>query len=333
MSTNVLEEIAGFARRLTGASRAAVVVLGADRRPLDVITSGAGSGPPGPDAVRLVVNSPGPARPGAGILGVRVVGPDEVCGALVVSRKKSGGEFTDADAEQLLALGDVAAAAIHQMRLLHEGQHQERALMALLEMGQELMPTPDATAGLRDIVRHALNLTEADLAIVAVPTDDDPETLVVLVAEGDLGRRIAGARFPVAGSLSGEVLRTEKRLVLSDVTEEPRAHQALVRQAGTGPAALVPLFENGVAFGTLCVARAKGSAPFEDFEFQLLDFFASHASLTLERARRHQDLERLAVLEDEERIARDLHDTVIQRLFATGMLLQGVQRHVQDPAV
>jgi signal transduction histidine kinase len=101
----------------------------------------------------------------------------------------------------------------------------------------------------------------------------------------------------------------------------------------TGAAVLVPLAASGVVLGLLAVAHRPGGPTFEDSDVRLLTTFAGQAALALERARAQEEREMLVVLEDRERIARDLHDVVIQRLFATGLQLQSTARLAARPEV
>jgi signal transduction histidine kinase len=127
------------------------------------------------------------------------------------------------------------------------------------------------------------------------------------------------------------VLRTGKVVVLADATADRRADQPLVRLGGVGPALFVPLSAEGRAFGTLAVANAVGGAAFREADVQLVETFAEQAAVALEHARLRRELDRLAVLEDRERIAKELHDGAIQSLFAVGMGLQGSAMLAGDP--
>jgi signal transduction histidine kinase len=98
-------------------------------------------------------------------------------------------------------------------------------------------------------------------------------------------------------------------------------------------AVAIPLVAGDEALGVLAVARIRDKAPFTATDVALTRSFAAHAALAIQFARAEQDRQRLAVFEDRDRIARDLHDLVIQRLFATGLGLEGVVRRITDPKV
>ena len=108
------------------------------------------------------------------------------------------------------------------------------------------------------------------------------------------------------------------------------SRQPQVRLGTIGPAVFVPLGAPGDIIGFLSVARPTGREPFTTHDVEVLQQFATQASVVIEQGRTREDLHRLSLLEDQERIARDLHDTVIQRLFATGLSLQGVTRLIRE---
>jgi signal transduction histidine kinase len=163
-------------------------------------------------------------------------------------------------------------------------------------------------------------LVGADLATLALPAG--PEELVIRAADGLLADRLLATTFPVEGSVTGEVIRTGKAVLVADASADERTVQPIVA-AGLGPALFVPLAARGHVLGSLTVANARGGPPLREPAVQLVETFAEQAAVALEYARLQQQLHRLAVLEDRERIAKELHDGAIQALFAVGMGLQG----------
>ena len=129
------------------------------------------------------------------------------------------------------------------------------------------------------------------------------------------------------GSVSGDVMRTRQATMLADASTDPRTYQPMVRLGHMGPMVLVPLIVQGRAIGTLVVANPVGGPTFEEQEVHFIETFANQASVALEYARAQRELQRLAVLDDRERIARELHDGVIKSRIAVGMgLPEGAQR-------
>jgi signal transduction histidine kinase len=127
----------------------------------------------------------------------------------------------------------------------------------------------------------------------------------------------------VDGSISGAVARSGKSEVSDDVSTDTRAHQPVVALGEMGPAVFVPLARDRAAFGTLAAVNRRGGRSFTQDDVHVLEAFAGQAALALEYARAQEGIQRLVLLEDRERIAKELHDGVIQALFAVGMGLQG----------
>ena len=159
--------------------------------------------------------------------------------------------------------------------------------------------------------------------------DDSGQQLQMRVVEGEAGDVFRGNTLPVEGSLSGQVMRTGVPEMVADALEDPRILGPL-HSVRFGPGMLVPL-GSPHALGTLVVANRRGGPLFTPTHLQMVTTFSSYAALAIELSRAQQDRERLAVFEDRDRIARDLHDLVIQRLFATGLGLQGLSRHLPSP--
>ncbi|HEV2685704.1 MAG TPA: GAF domain-containing sensor histidine kinase, partial [Actinomycetota bacterium] len=166
---------------------------------------------------------------------------------------------------------------------------------------------------------------------IVMPLDDDPEQLVVKVADGDHAASLEGMEFPAAESVSGEVMRTTETLVLIDALSDPRTHQPFVQTGMFGPAIFAPLAVKGRSFGSLAVGNHPGDRLFSGEDVGLVQTFAAQASVALEQARIQNELKRFALVEDRERIAKELHDDVIQSLFAEGMALQSSLAVVNNP--
>ena len=211
-------------------------------------------------------------------------------------------------------------------------KNRERSLGALQEVASALLAGTDPHTVLRLVASHARDLLDADAAAVGLP-DRAAEHLIIDVAVGDGAEELLGASVPVEGSIAGDVMRTGETVVVDDGSREERTTKPLVDAMRAGPMLFVPLWLDGTPFGALAVARRKDRTRFSESSRVLLQTFATQASLALEDARTHRELNRLAVYEDEERIARDLHDSVIQQLFAIGLSLQGAVRLAADPVL
>jgi signal transduction histidine kinase len=267
--------------------------------------------------------------PMTSFLGVPIRVRDQVFGNLYLTDKVSGETFTDIDEELALGLASAAGVAIDNARLFERVRHRESTLIAMREIAAALLAGADPHHSLQLVASSARNLVDGDLATIAVPNPDG-KTLLIEVADGPLGEGFAGEQFPLVGSVSGEVLRTGERIVVEDASTDHRTRQPQVSTRQLGPVVWVLLASEGHLFGTLSVGRPLGSAPFTATELDLVGSFAAQASVALAHERGRQDQQRLSLLEEGERIARDLHDSVIQRLFATGMSLQSIRRRVGD---
>ena len=118
-------------------------------------------------------------------------------------------------------------------------------------------------------------------------------------------------------------MRTGQPLILEDASSDPRAHHPIAQLGRHGPALFVPLRVRGRATGTLMLANLKGGRRFDKQTLLFVETFADQASVAIEYGRAQADLRRLGLMEERERIAKELHDGIIQSLFAVGMGLQG----------
>jgi signal transduction histidine kinase len=259
-------------------------------------------------------------------LGVPVRIRDTVFGNLYLAEKLGGGEFTEDDEEILTALAVAAGAAIDNARLYTQMRRRQRWLEAAAEITSVLLGEVRRTAALQLVAARAREVAEADLAMVLLANGDQDGQVMVEVADGagtDLD--LVGALITVAGSEFEPVFDEGHLTVVGDLDQAARWPVEL----HTGTALLVPLAARGATLGALVVAYRPGSVAFaEDPDVALVETFAGQAALALERSRSQDEREMLAVLGDRERIARDLHDVVIQRLFAAGMQLQGATHSI-----
>ena len=266
-------------------------------------------------------------------LGVPVRARDQVFGNLYLSEKRTGGEFTEDDETILVALGSAAGIAIENARLYEEARRQQRWVQASAQVTTELLSGQGTAAVLTTLTRQALELSGADIVTLEVP-DDEGQRLTVTNAEGDGADRVRGLVIPVAESLARAVLETGEPLAVGDVASERGTTQAVRAAMGhIGHVVLFPIGPAGNVRGVLVVGRRAGGPPFPPGATALVASFAAQAGVALELATRRAEAERLSVYEDRDRIARDLHDLVIQRLYATGMSLEGTMPLVTRPEV
>jgi signal transduction histidine kinase len=266
-------------------------------------------------------------------LGVPLRARDHVFGNLYMSEKRGGGEFTEDDETILVALGSAAGIAIENARLYEEARRQQRWVQASAQVTTELLSGHSTAAVLASLTRQALELSGADIVTLEVP-DDEGQRLTVTNAEGDGADQVRGLVIPVAESLAKTVLASGEPLAVSDLASEQGTAEAVrTAMAHIGPAVMFPIGPAANVRGVLVVGRRVGGPPFALGANALVASFAAQAGVALELAARRAEAERLSVYEDRDRIARDLHDLVIQRLYATGMSLEGTMPLVTRPEV
>ncbi|MEV6213064.1 GAF domain-containing protein [Kitasatospora sp. NPDC051914] len=353
--THVLRRIVEAAAVLVDAKYAALGVIGPDGETLSqFLTVGLsdeeiaeiGPYPTGkgilgelirrPEALRLEDLAAHPASHGCPahhpvmrtFLGVPVRVRDEVFGNLYLTDKRNGEGF-DADDESVISTLAVAAGvAIDNARLYEEAQRQQRWLSVSAEITRSLLSGTSRTSVVELIAQRALAITGARTADMAVPTADGSALCLELALGGDTADRL-GQLLPLEGSLPGRAYTGGAPVTTGHLGDVLPGGGADPRH-GLGPAVAVPLGRHaGEIQGVLLLARRFGEPAFTDREIGPLSGFADQAALALELAERRRDAEQLAMLEDRDRIARDLHDLAIQRLFATGMTLQSAARFIE----
>ena len=213
--------------------------------------------------------------------------------------------------------GTQVFAAVREAR---ERIRAQERIESLLEVSQHILANAPSDEVLALIARRARRLVDADVALVSVPSSDRTE-MVVEVADGDAEDELRGSRLPVDGSLSGEVFKTGRSLEIRDA-QDVQFKRYLLGTLGFGPSIVVALGAPKSVFGTITVGRHPDRGPFSAGDVGVVELFASQAAVALDYSRVRDELGRLALLEDRERIARELHDGVIQSLFAVGMNLQ-----------
>lgn len=208
----------------------------------------------------------------------------------------------------------------------------ERRLQAVNQLNQALLAGDVVSDILAAAAHQARRLVDADQSwVVGADHRGGDGQVVVLAADGEGAEAVVGLRFPAPASLAGRAIRTGERLVEDDLAASPAASE-LARHLELGATLVEPLRQGDSSFGTLVVSRHRGRPPFDEADQQVVALFASAAAVALQLGEARAEVERLDLVTEHERIARDMHDTVIQRLFATGMGLQGALSLLSGPA-
>ena len=352
----VLQRIVELAVRVTGARYGALGVLGPGGQISEFHTQGVtqeqrraiGHIPVGRGILGVLIREAEPLRlhdikedprsvgfppnhpPMQLFLGAPVKARGRVFGNIYLTREPGARDFTPEDEEALVVLASQAGVAVENARLYDEAQQRERRLEAVREIATAILAGIQPETILDLVAGRARELVGADLATLATP-GLEPGTLVIDVADGEHAEELRGTVFPRDESVSGEVIASGEPVVLEDAAKDGRAFQPVVKLGEMGPAMFVPLIVRGSAFGTLAVANRAGGRLFGQEDLAFIQTFAGQAAVALEYGRAQRDLQRLAVMDDRERIAKELHDGVIQSLFAVGMGLQATSTISRDP--
>lgn len=256
-------------------------------------------------------------------LGVPIRVRGEVFGNLYLCEPTSG-DFTPEDEELVTALAATAGVAIANAHLYDVARTRQEWLRASAMITRRLL-SEEPHDPLQPVVELARDVAPADLVAVALSAADG-RSLVVEVAVGTDADRLVGVGIAVAGSLCGRVLTTGRPR--RDAWPGPDPGLLAGRQDGSAPdpVLVVPLVGPRKRDGVLIAARLPDRPAFTDDDLDMLSGFADQVSLALELADARAEHQRSALTDDRNRIAADLHDHVIQRLFAAGLSLQSLTK-------
>jgi signal transduction histidine kinase len=357
---SVLERVVRSARELVGARYSALAVIGEDQTLSDFVASGVddevqllGTLPMDVGVLAELIRDPKPIRlhslhehlVSEGVpadhpamttfLGVPIRVRDAVFGNLFLTGKEDGKDFTVEDEELAAAFAAAAGVAIQNARLFEESRRRQRWLEAGMEasttlIGRGNLPSAnlipfedlDASEDLDLVADRALRVSESALAVIARVEGDELHM-----------RTAVGALALTAGELiefSPALRRVDDKggpMIIDDAAEVfgPEASEKL------GSVLAVPLGHSGTGNRLLLLARASGTGPYPPSDLDSSAAFGSHVGLALDLNRANRQREEALLSFDRDRIAQDLHDLVIQRLFAAGLSVQNLRRFTTDP--
>ncbi len=351
----VLRRIVEAAREVAQARYAALGVIGADGLLEEFVHSGLDAGtvaaigdlPTGRGVLGALIEDPEPIRlhaisdhprsagfpphhpPMTSFLGVPVQSRGAVFGNLYLTERVGGTDFTAEDEDLLLALAATASVAIENARLYEESRRRQEWLRASAEISRDLLqPDQDGQVLVR-IADSVLRLADADVVTIVFP-GPAADQLRVRVARGRPAEELRGFVYPAAGSLAGAAIRDGRAMLIDPDTPGDAYFVHLHSAFDVGPVMACPLVGNASVRGAVVVGRREGRRAFTSTDLGMAEAFAGYAAVALELADGRADQQRLVVLEDRDRIARDLHDHVIQRLFATGLGVQATASSSTD---
>ncbi|GAB2754792.1 GAF domain-containing sensor histidine kinase [Terrabacter koreensis] len=293
-------------------------------------------------------------------LGVPVRSRGQVYGNLYLADRFDGADFSSDDEDLVVALAASAGIAIENARLYEESRRRQEWLRASAEISRDLLRPRLGEAVLVRIADAVLRLADADAATIDLPVRRQPGDgagtsssarapsrppyaaepvaapvgepvvelveLVVEVARGAGAETRVGTSYAASSSLAGRAMRERRAVVTAPAPGEAEAGSGVDgdQDGSEGAAMACPLVGDAGVRGAVVVTRRPGRAAFSAADVEMAEQLATHAAVALELADRRADEERVAILEDRHRIARDLHDHVIQRIFAIGLTLDSV---------
>lgn len=266
-------------------------------------------------------------------LGVPVQVGGEVFGNLYLTEKSGGQEFTEDDEVVVQALAAAAGIAIANARLYEESRIRQLWLEATQEVATELLAGGEPSDVFTVITERALTLTRSACAFLALPEDPDMpgeevDELVVVAAAGTDAKALTGRRLPVDESETGIAFRDGSPLAV-----DPADTLASAPSVEYGPVLTLPLRVGNSVVGLLTTIRPLGMSPVDAAGQAMMSAFADQAALALQMASTQRRMRELDVVSERDRIARDLHDHVIQRLFAVGLSLQSTVSRARSPEI
>lgn len=353
-----LRAIVHNAAELVDARYGALGVRGYDHRLVEFVYEGIdeetrhliGSLPEGRGVLGALIEEPKPIRlddisrhpasvgfplhhpPMRTFLGVPVRIRDEVFGNLYLTEKADGQPFSDDDEVLVQALAAAAGIAVDNARLFEESRTREAWIEATRDIGTQMLAGADPAMVFRLIAEEALTLMAGAATLVAVPLDDEApacevDDLVIVEVAGEISPAVKQMTVAVSGTSIGGVFhdRTPRRFDRLDL--------AVDGPVEPGPALVLPLRAADTVAGVLVALRSADEQPFSDKQLDMMAAFADQAALAWRLATAQRQMREVEILTDRDRIARDLHDHVIQRLFAVGLTLQGAAPRARVPAV
>lgn len=353
-----LRAIVHTAAELVDARYGALGVRGYDHRLVEFVYEGIdeetrhliGSLPEGRGVLGALIEEPKPIRlddisrhpasvgfplhhpPMRTFLGVPVRIRDEVFGNLYLTEKVDGQPFSDDDEVLVQALAAAAGIAVDNARLFEESRTREAWIEATRDIGTQMLAGADPAMVFRLIAEEALTLMAGAATLVAVPLDDEApacevDDLVIVEVAGEISPAVKQMTVAVSGTSIGGVFhdRTPRRFDRLDL--------AVDGPVEPGPALVLPLRAADTVAGVLVALRSADEQPFSDKQLDMMAAFADQAALAWRLATAQRQMREVEILTDRDRIARDLHDHVIQRLFAVGLTLQGAAPRARVPAV
>ena len=353
-----LQTIVESATKLVDARYGALGIRGEGREIVEFVLEGMGEAdlavigrvPQGIGVLGLLLDDPKPIRldeiskhpasvgfppnhpPMHTFLGVPVRIREEIYGNLYLTEKAGGGPFTDDDEVLVEAFAAAAGIAIDNARLYQQAQMRQAWIESTRDIATGMLAGDDPADVLGQMAAEVLKLTQAHGAFIALAANTESaqsaDELVVMDATGAAHVSASAPTLTIAGTVLGQVFADHIPRRVPAI-EDCDQVQHLMDDAG--PAMVIPL--RASAGGIVVLLRRHGAREFSADHLDMIVAFADQAALAWQLATSRQRMNELKVISERDRIARDLHDHVIQRLFAMGLTLQGTIARAQSAEV
>lgn len=252
-------------------------------------------------------------------LGVPVRVRGEVFGNLYLTNCRHG-HFTAEDEQLVGALATTAGFAVENARLLDQARTRERWMISAAELSAAVLSSPTQTAF--DLIAGRVHDQPDIDKVTVLLTDETTPDLRVVAARGVDESALLGSVFDAAAVCVGAALDAGHVLAFPSGPASGADPLRIFGDGVEGAAVVAPLRTHARLWGAVCIAREPGGRRFTETETQSVADLASRASIALELAHAREEAQRALLADDRQRIARDLHDHVIQQLFGTGLTLQ-----------
>jgi signal transduction histidine kinase len=309
----LLQRVVETAREIVGARYAVLRVVAADGVLEQFVQSGT-------DAE---TDSATGEPPLGSCLGVPVRSATSVYGHLYLAHPVGRPDFSVEDESLLTALTATAAVAIHNARLYAQSNRRQEWLRASADISRRLLSSDaEGLALIDDIADWIRRLASAETVNLSLPVPGEEDLLEITVTSGSGPTALRGLRYQARGSIAWEAMHAERGFVVEDAGKRLSGYDDLRSALTSTDLMALPLKGEGPPRGAFVVGRVD-RRPFTADDLEMAEGFTRQATLALELADARAARHRLGLLEDRGRIARDLHDHVVKKLFAAGLTIQG----------
>ncbi|HSQ16238.1 MAG TPA: GAF domain-containing sensor histidine kinase [Anaerolineales bacterium] len=269
-------------------------------------------------------------------LGVPILSGSQVLGQIYLTDKEDYPEFTQDDERVIETLAAYAAVAIGNARMYEDLLSRDKAVtqrnrdLALLNaVGEMLASTLNEDEILEKTLAQVMEYLQVEAGEIFLASDDG-QSLMLAMHRGEAAEAFwTKERFEIGEGFIGIAAETGKPVVTTCPERDTRYLRLAVIEAGFRCIACIPLVARGSVVGVMSIAT-RSDCRMDQRELGLLSAIGTWAGITIENARLAQQARRVAVLEERERIGMDLHDGIIQSIYAVGLALDYARMSIKE---